>query len=232
MAEIRVIVVEPKNPGNLGSIARIMKNFSVDELYTVNTPRIPPEDFFRSMKGEEILRKRIDVPTLKDAIKDLKLVIGTSGIISKSRNAVLRKNYNSKEISKLVSGLEGKIGVVFGREDIGLTNEELALCDLFLQIPANDDYPILNVSHAVAIVLYELFSTTKDEQRDIIDRYKLDLLVKKFRQNLIANNYPKHRVDKTELLFRRVIARAGITEYEYRVLMGTIGCRNRDLHSE
>lgn len=228
MPQIRVIVVEPKNPGNLGSIARIMRNFSVNELYTVNAPRIPSEDIYRSMKGEEILKKRVNVNSLREAIKGLRLVIGTSGVISKSRNAVLRKNYSLREISKIVEGIDGKIGIVFGREDIGLTDEELSLCDLFLHIPADDSYPILNVSHSVAIVLYEMFLLGKNEDRDIIEREKLDRLVGKFRESLIANNYPKHRIEKTELLFRRVMARAGITEYEYRVLMGTIGCRKND----
>ncbi len=226
MAEIRVIVVEPKNPGNLGSIARVMKNFGFNELVTVNAPKIPFEDYFRSMKGHEILEKRRDVNSLKDAIQDLKMVIGTSGVISKSRNAVLRKNYSSRDIASLISDVKGKVGIVFGREDIGLTNEELSLCDLFMQIPTNEDYPIMNVSHAVAVVLYELFVSEKEESRDVIDRDKLDRLVAKFRENLLRNNYPRHRIDKTELLFRRVMARAGITEYEYRVLMGTIGCKD------
>jgi len=225
MADIRVIVVEPKNPGNLGSIARVMKNFGFDELITVNAPKIPYEDYFRSMKGREILEKRKNVDSLKEAIRDLKMVIGTSGVISKSRNAVLRRNYNTKEIASLISNVKGKVGIVFGREDIGLTNEELSLCDLFMQIPTSEDYPIMNVSHAVAVALYEIYASQKVESRDVIDRDRLDRLVLKFKENLIRNNYPKHRINKTELLFRRIMARAGITEYEYRVLMGTIGCK-------
>ena len=71
-----------------------------------------------------------------------------------------------------------------------------------MQIPTSEDYPIMNVSHAVAVALYEIYASQKVESRDVIDRDRLDRLVLKFKENLIRNNYPKHRINKTELLFK------------------------------
>ncbi|MGC8562613.1 MAG: RNA methyltransferase [Thermoplasmata archaeon] len=228
MQSVRIIVVEPKNPGNLGAIARLMKNFGLNDLTVVNTNRIPSEDIFRSMKGSEILSKCKMVVTLDEAIKGLKFVVGTSGVKSDSPREVLRNYMDPKEFVKLATRIEGKIGIILGREDIGLTNNELAMCDFFVHIPADEEYPILNVSSAAAILFYELFGKKKSNKGDTVTRSDNDRLIEKFRDSLIENNYPSHRVNKTTLLFRRVISRAILTPYEYRILMGAIGCRHKE----
>ncbi len=225
MAQIRVIFVEPKNPGNLGSIARVMKNFGFEELFVTNTTRIPDEDYFRAMKGKEILEKATLVKSLDEAISGLKYVVGTSGIKTDSIKGVIRNHLEPEEFARKISRVKGKIGIVLGREDIGLTNEELAKCDYFLHIPADEQYPIMNVSHAAAIILYSLRNANAKSTREVIDREKMDLLLKKFTENLENNGYPKHRIPKTSLMFRRIMSRAQINEYEFRVLMGSLDCK-------
>ncbi len=230
MQSVRIIIVEPKNPGNLGAIARLMKNFGLKDLTVVNINRIPSEDLFRSMKGSEILSKCRMVSSLQDAIKGLDYVAGTSGVKSDSPKEVLRNYLEPKEFVRLTSEIKGKIGIVLGREDIGLVNEELGMCDFFVHIPADDEYPILNVSSAAAILFYEMFGGGKKKKIETISRRENDRLIEKFRQSLIENNYPKHRVQKTTLLFRRVISRAILSPYEYRILMGAIGCSHKDIN--
>lgn len=226
LSRIRVIVVEPKNPGNLGAIARLMKNFGFDDLVVVNINRIPSEDEFRSMKGREILSKVKMVKTLEEAIRGLSIVAGTSGVKSESARGVLRNYITPHEFSREVSGIKGKIGIVLGREDNGLTNRELSLCDFFIHIPSSDDYPILNVSSAASILLYELSRGKTSGKKEAARREDFDMLIEKFKTNLVKNRYPPHRVEKTTLLFRRVLSRAIITPYENRVLMGALDCRN------
>ncbi|MEM0134215.1 MAG: RNA methyltransferase [Thermoplasmatales archaeon] len=228
MQSVRIIVVEPKNPGNLGAIARLMRNFGLEDLTVVNTNRIPSEDIFRSMKGSEILSRCKMVETLNDAIKGLEFVVGTSGVKSDSPKEVLRNYMDPKEFVNLSARIAGKVGIILGREDIGLTNNELAMCDFFVHIPANEEYPILNVSSAAAILFYELFGGKKLKKADTITRRDNDRLIKKFKESLIENRYPSHRVNKTTLLFRRVISRAVLTPYEYRILMGAIGCNHKN----
>ena len=230
MQSVRIIIVEPKNPGNLGAIARLMKNFGLKDLTVVNINRIPSEDLFRSMKGSEILSKCRMVSSLQDAIKGLDYVVGTSGVKSDSPKEVLRNYLEPKEFVRLTSEIKGKIGIVLGREDIGLVNEELGMCDFFVHIPADDEYPILNVSSAAAILFYEMFGRGKKKKIETINRRENDRLIEKFRQSLIENNYPKHRVQKTTLLFRRVISRAILSPYEYRILMGAIGCSHKNIN--
>ena len=230
MQSVRIIIVEPKNPGNLGAIARLMKNFGLKDMTVVNINRIPSEDLFRSMKGSEILSKCRMVSSLQDAIKGLDYVVGTSGVKSDSPKEVLRNYLEPKEFVRLTSEINGKIGIVLGREDIGLVNEELGMCDFFVHIPADDEYPILNVSSAAAILFYEMFGIGNKKKIETISRRENDRLIEKFRQSLIENNYPKHRVQKTTLLFRRVISRAILSPYEYRILMGAIGCSHKGIN--
>lgn len=227
MRSVRIIVVEPKNPGNLGAIARLMKNFGLKDLTVVNVHRIPSEDEFRSMKGNEILSNCKMVDTLEDAIKGLEYVVGTSGVKSESPKEVLRNYMNPGEFVELAKKINGKIGIVLGREDIGLLNKELAMCDFFIHIPADEKYPIFNVSSAAAILFYEIFKEKRSTKRESIAREESDRLIERFRESLIENNYPEHRVYKTTLLFRRVISRAILSPYEYRILMGAIGCKER-----
>jgi TrmH family RNA methyltransferase len=224
---IRIIVVEPKNPGNLGAIARLMRNFGLDDLMVVNMHRIPSEDYFRSMRGNQILDRCKMVDSLVEAIRGLEYVVGTSGVKSESPKEVLRNYLNPKEFVRLSTRIKGAVGIVLGREDIGLTNAELSMCDFFVHIPADEDYPILNVSSAAAILFYELFGSPKTRNVEAIKRAETDRLIEKFRESLINNNYPKHRIEKTALMFRRIISRSTLSPYEYRILMGSIGCTRR-----
>lgn len=232
MHNLRVIVVEPKNPGNLGAIARLMKNFGLDDLIIVNAGRIPSEDTFRAMKGNAILSKSKHVESLEKAIDGLSFVTGTSGVKSDSPKGVLRNHIEPAEFGQMVSRLKGKVGIIFGREDMGLTNDELAMCDFFVHIPANNEYPILNVASAAAIIFYEIFRSPGPNTKETVTREEFDRLIGKFRENLVDSNYPSHRIEKTTLLFRRLISRATISPYEYRVLMGSIGCNRQNARDE
>ncbi|MEM0141137.1 MAG: TrmJ/YjtD family RNA methyltransferase [Thermoplasmatales archaeon] len=225
MNHIRVIFVEPKNPGNLGAIARIMKNFDVEDLVIVNAHRIPSEDIFRSMKGYEVLKKAKMVSSLYEASIGLTYLIGTSDVKGDSPKTVRRKYVTPRQFRVMLSNISGSIGIVLGREDIGLTNEELSMCDFFVHIPASSSYPTLNVSSAAAIILYELFRVENKTNKQLASRENIDALVSKFRQNLEANGYPKHRIEKTSLIFKRILTRSLLSDYEHRVLMGAIGCR-------
>jgi len=222
--QFRIIFVEPKNPGNLGSLARIMKNFGFSELYVTHTTRIPSEDIFRAMKGQEILKNAIFVNDLDEATEGLKYVVGTSGVKTDSIKGVVRNHMEPEEFARKISRVKGTIGIVFGREDIGLTNEELSKCDYFVHIPAEEEYPIMNISHAAAILLYSIKNVKNTGKKEVIDRKEMDILVDKFRDNLEKNGYPEHRIPKTTLMFRRLISRALINEYEFRVLMGSLDC--------
>ncbi|BCU70611.1 tRNA (cytidine-2'-O-)-methyltransferase TrmJ [Stygiolobus caldivivus] len=153
---IRLIVVEPEGSYNVGFIARLVKNFEVDEFYLVN-PKCKMEEAINfSAQGRDILEKKaLIVSAFDDAIKDLDIKIATSSIAD-NEGDLLRRSIKPWEIGKFISD-DKKIGLIFGRESVGLTREEIFKSDFLLHIPGNPAYPVLNLSHAVSIVLYEVY---------------------------------------------------------------------------
>lgn len=149
--------MEPEGEYNVGFVARLCKNFEVDQLYIVN-PRCDLNKALEfSAKGRDFMEKVVVTSTLEEALRDLDLKISTSSIAD-SKGDMLRKSMPPWEIVKLMENR--KTGLVFGRESVGLTREEILMTDIMVHIPANRSYPVLNLSHAVGIVLYEIWKST------------------------------------------------------------------------
>ncbi|MEJ2770718.1 MULTISPECIES: tRNA (cytidine-2'-O-)-methyltransferase TrmJ [unclassified Stygiolobus] len=153
---IRLIVVEPEGAYNVGFIARLVKNFSVDEFYLINPKCNMQEAINFSAQGREILEKKVViVSNYDDAIEDLDIKIATSSIAD-NEGDLLRKSIKPWNLDRFIEDNK-KIGLIFGRESVGLTREEIMKADFLLHIPGNPEYPVLNLSHAVGIILYEVF---------------------------------------------------------------------------
>ena len=159
----KIILVEPIGPINLGSIARLCENFGVSELRLVSPRCDPnnPEAIKMAVKGAKILKEANNYSSLLEAIEDCPRVIATCG----------RKEHGDIPLQKTHEALswlsqskeETPLAIVFGREDRGLTNQELLMANKVITIETSDKYPSLNISHAVAIVLHELNSYIKKE---------------------------------------------------------------------
>ncbi len=151
-----VILVEPAGALNLGSVARLCANFEVNELRLVEPKCNPSDKDAKQMavKGSHLLEKAQLFPSLLDAIADCEKVIATCGRIEHGAIPL----HSSKEALTwlLKTSEEGPIGLVFGREDRGLSNNELQLAQKVISIETAENYPSLNLSHAVGIVLHEL----------------------------------------------------------------------------
>ncbi len=147
---ISIILLEPENPGNIGAVARVMKNFGFAKLILVNPKcEINEECHNRAKNAQEILN---DAKILKE-LPEFETLIGTTSLMGTDYN-VYRSPITPEQLTKL--DLKGNIGLLFGRESTGLSNEELKKCDFVMSIPSSKKYPALNLSHSVAIVLYEL----------------------------------------------------------------------------
>lgn len=141
---------------NLGMVARLCRNFEVDELYLVSPKAgVNEEAYSFAAGGREYLEKALIVNTIDEAIKGSDVVACTSSVVT-DKGDPLRQ---PMELSEFINVLEGKrlVSIVFGRESTGLTRKELEKCNIYLHIKASPSYPVLNLSHAVAIVLYEIF---------------------------------------------------------------------------
>ena len=159
-----MILVDPIIPGNVGAIARIIKNFDYNELLIVNSKQLEllnDESIARAKHGADILKNAKFYESLQDLFSqcNLDFLVGTTAQPGGSYNP-LRLTISPKEMCKNLD-INASIGLLFGREDSGLTNEELNLCDLLVTIPAGA-YSTLNISHAVGIILYEIFPFKPD----------------------------------------------------------------------
>ena len=154
---LRIVLVEPLGPINVGSVARLCENFGVQDIRFV-APRcdvLSPEARQMALRGQALLEKAQSFPSLLEAVADCRRVVATCGRIDHGPVVPLKSSEQS--LQWLLHGADtGPIALVFGREDRGLTNEELRIAQQVLTLDISSFYCSLNLSHAVAIVLYEL----------------------------------------------------------------------------
>ena len=211
---MRIVLVEPQHPGNIGAVARIMANFGIDDLALVNGCEITGEGFARSKSGRPILEKLQRFETMQEALADCDIVIGTSGIKPEGDKRWFRAPQNVKKINKLIDSRENP-ALVFGRENYGLYKDELALCETTITIPASPDYPVLNLSHAVGIVLYEMNREVKvkePKRRKTVSQEDFERLVDRIMEMLEDSSYPKRKLARSKTTLRRLISRGNPDE--------------------
>ena len=152
---VKVVLVGTTHPGNIGATARAMKNMGILDLALVEPKEFPSDvATFRSKAAKDILEKASVHISLEEAISECELVVGTSARGRTIPWPVLNPREAAEEMHK--SSLNGKVAIVFGREDRGLTNEELGLCNFHVHIPSDPEYSSLNLSQAVQILAYEI----------------------------------------------------------------------------
>lgn len=221
MPAYRVVLVSPMHEGNVGAVARAMANFGFQELFMVDPCDLGDEAYKRAKHAGHILDDSKVVDSFEDALKGCSLVVGTSGKVTEGEKHFIRIPETPRSFAEKVQDHEGCIALLFGPEDLGLTQEQLERCDLLVHIPSSDEYPILNLSHALTVVLYEIFmvgrpmSLPRPASMD-----EKEMLFDFFHQLLDAIDYPEFRREKTEIMFRRMMGRAIPTKWEYYTIMG------------
>lgn len=155
LSNIRIVLVETTHPGNIGAVARAMKNMCMSELYLVAPKIFPSADATSRASGaDDILASAVLCDTLQEAIADCQLVIGAS---ARSRTIAVPEESPRECAERLaVEAQNKKVAILFGRENSGLKNHELDVCQTLLHIPSNPEYSSLNVAAAVQLVCYEL----------------------------------------------------------------------------
>src|SRR3990167_10006155 len=152
---IRIVLVNTSHPGNIGSVARAMKTMGLEQLYLVSPHHFPDNKAVEMASGAgDILEKAAVVASLDEAIADCALVVGTSARLRKLPWPLLMPRALAQHIQQQFPG--SQIAIVFGREQTGLTNNELQRCQLCVQVPANPIYSSLNIAAAVQVIAYEL----------------------------------------------------------------------------
>lgn len=227
----RIILVQPKYEQNLGAVARIMKNFGFSELYLV-APRCDPLGF-DSIKFSKHARELLEGAKIcKDfaaARRGCKFAVGTTGVIFRHWNETFRSPILLRELEKkLASEKEGKVALVFGNEEVGLSERDISACDFLVTIPASKTYPILNLSHAVAITLYELSGLNTPNFAQAGEREK-EKLMEAF--GLLVDRYGKlmRNPRKVKIAFRRMVGKAMLSDKECVSILGVVRRAVREL---
>jgi len=230
---IRIVLVNPKVPGNIGWCARGMKNMGLSRLVLVN-----PVDYrFEEVKpfafgAEDVLKGASIVGSLREALQEAELAVGTTRRIGKKR----RPSYYLRDAApRIVSAARNNtVAVVFGSEQSGLTNEELALCDTIVTIPEETDYPSLNLSHAVTIVCYELYLAGQGDTLlpllDLASREHIEGMYEHVRSALSAIGFDKagerDLLENAMTSLKSLLGRTGLEHHDVNAIRGI--CRRME----
>ena len=218
-----MVLVEPKFSGNLGLVARIMKNLGFSELRLVR-PRaeLNKTAYLRAVMAGDILDEAEIYDELFPAVKDCGLVIGTS-----RRHGVKRKNIiSAEEMAELVVWAlsANQVAVVFGSEDVGLSNQDLKYCQWVVGIHPGTEYESLSLSHAVAIILWEINSALrrpKESVRRLATGEELERMYKDLEEILVEIGFIERGDPRRMLLsFRAMLNRAGLNPREVKIWRG------------
>jgi len=212
---VQIVLVETSHPGNIGSVARAMKNMGLSRLILIN-PKKFPDDEATALAGNasDVLEKAKIFRSIEEAVKNSKIIFATSARERTIEWPVASAKDAAQEINQLAAeGLE--VSILFGREDRGLTNEELQLSNKHLIIPAHPEYPVLNIAMSTQVVCYELYQASQhkpigpwqdfpeysaEELTHLIEHFNETV----FNLKLIDPANPKQILTRMERMFRRL----------------------------
>lgn len=221
---VTIVLVEPQNPGNVGMVCRAMKNMGLSGLRLVNPCRTDhPEALKFAVAARDLLEGAVIFPTLKEALTDCPFSVATTRRHGKYRQEI----FNPEEIAAKVAGVEGagRVALVFGREDSGLTTAEVTLCRWQATIPTASEFGSLNLAQAVLVFSYELFrkeaKTIPRQKRIPAPGGELETLYDHMEQTLLRIGFLNpQNPDHIMRTLRRIFARAELDPREVSVLRG------------
>ena len=212
---VQIVLVETSHPGNIGSVARAMKNMGLANLSLINPKKFPHQEAMAlAGNATDVLDNAKIFSSIQEAVNTSKVIYATSARERTIEWPTLTANDAASEIQELVAN-EIEVSILFGREDRGLTNEELQLANKHLIIPAHPDYPVLNIAMSTQVVCYELYQAAKKNSVDSWQDFpeytseELNNLIDHFNETVIAlelvdPNNPKQIMTRMERMFRRL----------------------------
>ncbi len=223
---ISIVLVNTKTPANIGAVARCMMNMGLSRLILVRPPLDRNNEAVKIAAGAgEILRNADRFETLKQAISDSGLVIGTSRHASRHRKNIHAPRDMAERVLPLLSS--NKVAFVFGSEVNGLDNKDIALCHELVAIPSSDAFPSLNLSHAVIVVAYELFIAAQAKhtpaERTLAQAGEIENFYEHLQKTLehigfIDKTHPEHMM----FSLRQIFGRARLDSRDAGILRGIL----------
>ena len=221
---ISVVLIEPEKEENIGRVARVMKNFGYSHLVLVNPKanHLGNKAMALASHADDLLRSAKVIA--KKGLGGFDYLVGTTAILGADSN-ITRVPILPREAAGIISKKKLEIALLFGRESMGLSNEELSMCDVLISVPASKNYPTMNLSQAVGIVLYEIFVACgeKNITSHIPYARKLDKDILLALINSIVDNmeFPtKEKKETQKKVWKRVVGKSLLTKKEFMALMG------------
>ena len=223
MPRLRIVLVEPQEAGNVGAAARVMKNFGFDELVIAGQhPQLLPVAGWWASGADDLLERARFTPTLSEAIGDAHVTVATTSMRGRTSPADFTPRELAIDFASL--GDDQILALVFGREDSGLTRDELVQCQRSAVIPTNENFPTMNLAQAVGVFCFALSSIErKGEPRPLPPAALVERMHERAEALLLeagflhANN-PARIYDE----IRNMIGRANLDEREVTIVLGII----------
>ncbi|MGQ9781721.1 MAG: RNA methyltransferase [Nitrososphaeria archaeon] len=221
MVETVVAMIEPESQGNIGAVARSMKNFGLSQLYLINPKeKIGADSRKMAAHAQEILDNAKILMNLEELRDECDLIYGTTAISARRPTNVKRNTISPSEFARVASSIDGRIAVLLGRESNGLSNMELEQCDAVISIPASKQYSTLNVAMAGGIIFYEMFKAyERTHTFPLIDRPTKENLLDEFKSILSRTNLPEYKKHMIQQAFKNIVGKSAITKKEAGLLL-------------
>jgi TrmH family RNA methyltransferase len=224
---LRVVLVAPRNPLNIGAAARAMSNFGFTELRLVNPYSVAFQEARSAVKAHKVLEHAREYETLSDAVADCTLVVGTTSIGPRALEHPLRRlEYGGKLIARKLA--TAPVALLFGSEKFGLSNEDMAHCHWLMRIPTREEHGSMNLGQAVALCLYEVIrnpdaARIAPEEKRPADGESLERITEMLEDVLKLSGYVQSRTaGSAELKIRRLIRRMVLNTHDAEVWMGML----------
>ncbi len=227
MSALKVVLISPRNPLNIGAAARAMSNFGFSELRLVNPYAVAFREARSAVKAHAVLEQAREYPTVAEAVADCALVVGTTAIGPRVLEHPLRRlEYGGKLIAKKLA--VAPVALLFGSEKFGLSNEDMSHCHWLMRIPAREEHGSMNLGQAVAVCLYEIIrspaaaQTAPDAKRPAAAVH-IERITEFLETILDRSGYVHARVEgSTRMKIRRLVRRLQLNAHDAEVWLGML----------
>ena len=224
---LRVVLVSPRNPLNIGAAARAMSNFGVFELRLINAYNVAFLEAKSAVNASEILTDAREFSTVAEAVADCELVVGTTSIGNRALEHPLKRlETGGKIIAKELGS--APVALLFGSEKFGLSNEDMSYCHWLMRIPTREEHGSMNLGQAVAVCLYEIMRNpsavrAKAEPKRTATAEEMERVTVLLEEVLEHSGYVHARVEgSTRMKIRRLIRRMELNPHDAEVWLGML----------
>lgn len=224
LSNLRIVLVRPRYSGNIGAVARAMRNMGIHDLALVEPAPIRRDQAdMMAVHARDVLDAMRVYPSLREAVGDCGLVVGTTCRSGLYRDDTVSPRAFASHIADLA--VVNRVALVFGSEESGLVNEDLRICQRLMTIPTDAAYSSLNLAQAVLLCCYEVFlavqAATAQPSRPLAVAEQQELMYGKLKQALLKVGFlHKENPEHIMFAFRRILGRAGLEERDVRILLG------------